>query len=198
MSDRIENLKNAITAGTVFNTGILARLDEAIDTARSRAFEADEDSHAHTEGLIRLKKHISDLFASFPEKMAVIGQMMSGTEIDLIPYIGSVLGKGDDVITRASEDILDANASAFALVRHETEAYTNALSEVETHARAIEINELLSDPLGAGVLGILGGPVIQDVLEDEHQAFLERYGLGGVEEDDGSIIGEEDDDCPCC
>lgn len=197
MADRIQELKAAIRAGTVFDTGITGRLDGVIAVATAYAQQTGQDVEAHTQGFKKLKDHVVDTLDNLPARLTTI-KVMSGTEIDLVPYMGSLFGRADEIIL-AENGYLVANEQAADLVEWEIAANEAAMVEVEALAYAMELNELLKDPLGQAVLAEVGGPVVQTALEAERQAFLDLYGFDTTEVDDGSVIGDDDpDDCPCC
>lgn len=197
MAGRIQELKSAIRSGTVFDTGLTNRLDGVIAVATAFAQQTGQDVEAYTHGLKMLKDHVVDTLDNLPARLTAI-KVMSGTEVDLNPYMGSLLGRADE-IALAENGYLVANEQAVDLVEWEIAANEAAMIEVEALAYAMELNELLKDPLGQVVLAAVGGPVVQSSLEDERQAFLDLYGFDTSEVDDGSVIGDDDpDDCPCC
>lgn len=197
MADRIQELKAAIRAGTVFDTGLTGRLDGVIAVATAYAEQTNNDVEAYTAGLKKLRDHVVDTLDNLPARLAAI-KVMSTTEVDLNPYMGSLLGAADQ-IALAENGFLVANQEATDLVEWEIAANEAAMIEVEALAYAMELNEMLKDPLGQAVLAAVGGPVVQTALVAEHQAFLDLYGFDTTEVDDGSIIGDDDpDDCPCC
>lgn len=197
MANYVSQLKAAIQAGTVFDTGLVSRIEGAIGVATAYATQTGGDVDAHTQGLIKLKDHVVDILDNLPARITAI-KAVSGTEVDLNPYIGSFLGRADAIIL-FENGFLAANAEAAALVDAETASYTAALDDIEAQAYAVELNELLRDPLGSAVLDIVGGPVIQTALDAERQAFIDLYDFDTSEVDDGSVISDDDDDdCPCC
>ncbi len=199
MADHTESMKAAILAGTAFDKGVIARLEGVIAAATAYALGLDPqgDVEEYTGGLKTLRDHVAKIFDTLPERVSAI-KSSNGIEIDLMPFIGSVLGKADE-IALVEDGYLAANQAAFDIVQAESSAHDAAVADMEATALAMELNELLKDPLGSVILGAIGGDPVQAALDIERQAFLDLYGFDTTEVDDGSVIDDDGpDDCPCC
>lgn len=199
MIEDILKIKNAFVAGTLFSGDL-----------QSRLFVLAEAELNGGAGFNTLAGHINTIQAELPERMAVMREVsktnpnLLPNELMVGPFVGSVTGAGTELVTNAEavlDDPLalaDFDNQAAQMVVNENQAFDTGIKEIEAFNFALEIYGLIDDGVGEIVAAEIGGPVLTEILDSRWEAFSKKWGLDNDGEDDGSVIGDDPDDCPCC
>lgn len=199
MMEDILKIRDAFVAGTLFSGDLQTRL-----------FALAEIDPAGGAGFNTLAGHITTIQSELPERMAVMREVsrlnpdLLPNELMVSPFLGSITGAGTALVFDAEAAINDPvalavlDAQAAQMVVDENQAFESGVSEIEAFNFAVEIYSLIEDGVGEVVVASIGGPVLSEIVEDRWEAFAQQWGLDNDGGDDGSIIGDDDDDCPCC